>query len=195
MKILAIGASNNADSINRKLAAFAAGLIADAVVETLNIDDYELPLFSDARENQMGQPQLARDFHAKIASADGLVVSFAEHNGSYTAAHKNLFDWVSRIDKEVFQHKPVVFLATSPGPGGASSVLASAVDSAVFFGADLVGSLSVPNFFENYDIEANHVVNHFVLKQLVARMNLLRSRVLSNSMLKDIASTAGFPFS
>lgn len=146
MKILAIGASNNPDSINQALAVYTAGLIAGADVDTLNIDDFEMPIFSDAREAQLGQPAQARAFFARIAAADALIISFAEHNGTYTAAFKNLFDWVSRIDKRVFQGKPAVFLATSPGPGGAASVLATAVDSADYYGADLVDSLSVPNF-------------------------------------------------
>jgi NAD(P)H-dependent FMN reductase len=29
---------------------------------------------------------------AKIATADALITSFAEHNRSYSAAYKNLFD-------------------------------------------------------------------------------------------------------
>gem|GEM_PF-3746323 len=33
---------------------------------------------------------MAHDFLAKLESADALVISFAEHNGSYSAAYKNL---------------------------------------------------------------------------------------------------------
>lgn len=195
MKIIAIGASNNRQSINRQLATFAANLVPDATVETVDIADYELPLFSDERESQMGQPRLARAFFEKLGSADGLVVSFAEHNGSYTAAYKNLFDWASRINKEVFQGTPAVFLSASPGPGGASSVLASAVDSAGYFGADLVASLALPNFHHNFDASAGQISNHFVLKQLVERMNLLHSKIRRARMLVDVATTAGYPYS
>ena len=193
MKIIAIGASNNRQSINRQLASFAAKLIPEATVETVDIADFELPLFSDEREGQMVQPRLARAFFEKLGSADGLVISFAEHNGSYTAAYKNLFDWTSRISKEVFQGKPAVFLSTSPGAGGASSVLASAVESAEFFGADLVASVSVPSFYDNFDVEAGHITNHFLLKQLVQKMNLLRSKTISRRMLEDAVYTAGYP--
>lgn len=150
MKILAIGASNNPDSINQALAIYTASLISGAEVETLHIDDFEMPIFSDAREAELGQPDQARAFFSRIAAADALVVSFAEHNGTYTAAFKNLLDWVSRIDKRVFQGKPTLFLSTSPGPGGAASVLATAVNSAQFYGADLVDSVSVPNFETHY---------------------------------------------
>ena len=117
MKILAFGASNNRNFINRILATYAANLIEGAIVEAIDIHDYEMPIFSDEREELLGYPEAARAFFAKIDEADALVISFAEHNGSYTAAYKNLFDWASRIDSKVFQGKPAVYLATSPGAG------------------------------------------------------------------------------
>ncbi len=84
----------------------------------------------------------------KIAESEAIIISFAEHNGSYSAAYKNLFDWCSRINPKVFQNKPVVMLVTSPGPGGAGRVLA-ATTSAPYFDADLKGSLSIPSFYDN----------------------------------------------
>ena len=173
MKVLAFAASNSSQSINRTLATYAANLIEDAEVETLDIADYEIPIFSEDREKELGQPEKARAFYRKIGEADALIVAYAEHNGSYTAAYKNLFDWTSRINNAVFQHKPALFLSTSPGPGGASSVLASAVNSAAYFAADVKASLSVPSFHENFDLEANKLVNSEIeqeLKQAVKQL-------------------------
>ena len=166
MKVLAFAASNSKKSINRTLANYAANLIENAQVELLDINDYEMPLFSIDREVELGSPQQAKDFFGKIAAADAIVVSFAEHNGSYTAAYKNLFDWVSRIDTKVFQQKPVVYLSTSPGPGGAKNVLASAVQSGPHFGADLKSSLSIPSFHTNFDQDANTVTNIDIQREL-----------------------------
>lgn len=155
MKILAFAATNSSQSINKKLATHAAELLAqsssDNTMEILDINDYELPLFSLDRENKLGKPDLAKAFFDKIGSADAVIISFAEHNGSYTAAYKNLFDWASRIDQKVFQGKPMVLLSTSPGPGGARSVLAAAETSSPFFGGNVKASLSVPNFYENFN--------------------------------------------
>lgn len=134
MKILTFGASNSKTSINKALAQFTATLVPGAEIEVLDLSDYDLPIFSEDLEKDIGQPPAARKFFEKIGGADEVIVSFAEHNGSYSAAYKNLFDWASRIDQKVFQDKPTVFLATSPGPGGAGSVLASAKGSARFFG-------------------------------------------------------------
>jgi chromate reductase len=173
MNILAFGTSNNTQSINRTLATYTAQLAENASVHTLNIHDYEMPIFSEEREQALGQPPEAKAFYETIAAADALVVSFAEHNGSYSAAWKNLFDWTSRIDKEVFQNKPVVFLSTSPGPGGAASVLASALNSAEFFGARVIASLSVPSFHDNFDMEASQVVNTDIQAALQTAMQQL----------------------
>jgi len=105
MKIIAFGGSNSKNSINKKLATYASSLFVNASVEILDLNDYALPLFSVDLEKEIGQPQLAKDFLDKIASADFLVVSLAENNGNYSAAFKNLFDWSSRHAKEVFQQK------------------------------------------------------------------------------------------
>lgn len=167
MKVLAFAASNSEQSINQKLAKFTAHLVVGAEVEMLDINDFEMPIFSTLRENQLGQPAQAKAFFKKVGEADAIIISFAEHNGSYTAAYKNLFDWTSRIDMKVYQSKPVIMLATSPGPGGASSVLATATGSAPYFAAELKASVSVPSFFDNFDIETGLITNEDIKGELV----------------------------
>jgi len=54
MKILAFAASSSSQSINQKLARFAASLLEQAQVEMLDINDYEMPLFSTDREQVLG---------------------------------------------------------------------------------------------------------------------------------------------
>lgn len=170
MKLLAFAASSSSKSINKQLAIYAASLVEGAEVEILDINDYEMPIFSQDREELLGQPELAQQFFAKLGEADGIIISFAEHNGSYTAAYKNLFDWTSRIDMKVFQNKPMVLLATSPGPGGAASVLAAASGSAPYFAADVKGSLSIPSFFDNFDMEQQTLRNPELQASLIAAL-------------------------
>ena len=166
MKVLAFAASSSTKSINKTLANYAASLVTGAEFELLDINDYEMPLFSQDREEELGQPQAAKDFFAKLGEADAIIISFAEHNGTYTAAYKNLFDWTSRIDQQVFQNKPVVYLATSPGPGGAASVLAAATHSAQYFAANVKASLSIPSFYDNFDMETQKLTNPELNAQL-----------------------------
>lgn len=170
MKVLAFGASSSKTSINKSFASYAAHLIPNAEVEVLDLNDYELPLFSTDKEAEIGQPELAKQFFNKIGQADALVISFAEHNGSYTAAYKNLFDWTSRIDMKVYQNKPMILLATSPGPGGAANVLAAAKGSAPFFAADVKADFSLPSFYDNFDQQASAFNNQELAQQLAAEV-------------------------
>jgi NAD(P)H-dependent FMN reductase len=162
MKLLAFAASSSSKSINKQLATYAASQVKHkkgVEVETLDINDYEMPLFSEDKEALLGQPQLAKDFYTKLGQADAIIIAFAEHNGSYTAAYKNLFDWTSRIDQKLFQNKPMVFLATSPGLGGAASVLNAAMGSAPYFAGEVKASLSIPSFYDNFDMEKQTLTN------------------------------------
>ncbi|MES2163718.1 MAG: NAD(P)H-dependent oxidoreductase [Pseudomonadota bacterium] len=177
MKVLAFAASNSSKSINKKLATYAAGLVDGAEVDLLDLNDYEMPLFSIDREAASGHPAQAKAFLQKIAACDAMIISFAEHNGSYSAAFKNLFDWCSRIEPKVFQNKPMVLLATSPGARGGASVLAAATGSAPFFGGHVKASLAIPSFNDNFDLERG-VLKH---EELNARL------VSAVAMLKEVA--------
>lgn len=176
MKLLAFAASSSSKSINKQLATYAALQVAhsDGVeVEILDINDYEMPLFSQDKEEVLGQPPQAKDFFAKLGQADAIIISFAEHNGYYSAAYKNLFDWTSRIDKKLFQNKPMILLATSPGPGGAGSVLAAATASAPYFAGDVKASVSIPNFYDNFDSEKQVLTNPELVEKLQSAVALL----------------------
>lgn len=163
MKILAFAASSSKQSINKQLVTHATTTLSElhgnTETEIIDINDFEMPIFSLDREAEFGQPAEAQSFYKKIGDADAVIISFAEHNGSYTAAYKNLFDWTSRISQKVFQGKKMILLATSPGPGGGKNVLGSAVTSAPHFGADVKASLSIPSFFENFDTDAGDIKN------------------------------------
>lgn len=173
MKLLAFAASTSKKSINKQLVTYAANLLTDATADVLDLNDYELPLFSVDKEAELGKPALAQAFLDKIAASDAIVISFAEHNGSYSAAYKNLFDWCSRVNAKVFQGKPMVMLSTSPGARGGASVLAAATGSAPFFGGEVKASLSVPTFYENFDVEKQEFKNEELKTKLVAALATL----------------------
>lgn len=152
-KIIAFGASSSKASINKQLATYAANQFQNATVEVLDLNEFEMPIYSVDKEKDNGIPQLAQDFYAKLGTADVIVISFAEHNGAYSAAFKNIFDWTSRINAKTFQEKPMLLLATSPGPRGGSSVLEIAKNRFPFQGAVVKGSFSLPSFNDNFDAE------------------------------------------
>ncbi len=164
-KIIAFGASSSKNSINKKLATYTANLFENAKVEILDLNDYEMPIFSVDKEAN-GFPKEAQAFLDKIAEADLLVVSMAEHNGNYTAAFKNILDWTSRITGKVFQGKKMLLMATSPGARGGKSVLDISKDRFPRHDANLVGTFSLPSFYENFD-NANGIINNDLKNELL----------------------------
>jgi len=149
-KILAFGASNSIHSINKKLAIYAANQMEDAVITVLDLNDFEMPIYSIDRENKSGIPDLAVQFKNHIKEADGLIISFAEHNGAYTTAFKNIMDWMSRLEGSIWENKPMFLLATSPGGRGGKSVLTLAANSFKFMNSSPLISFSLPSFNKNF---------------------------------------------
>ena len=153
MKVLAFGGSTSSKSINRQLANYAASQISGAEVTELDLRDFTLPIYSSDEEEANGLPADARRFAELIQSHDAVVVSLAEHNGSYTAAFKNLYAWTSRIEQKVWAGKPMLLMATSPGGRGGASVLEAAKATFPRMGADLRATFSLPSFDEQFDAE------------------------------------------
>lgn len=159
MKLIAFGGSNSSKSINKMLATYASSLFENAEVEILDLNDFEMPLFSVDREKEIGQHETAKKFLAKLASADILVISLAENNGIYSTAFKNIYDWCSRIDNEVFQQKPMLLMATSPGGRGGKGVLEFANGNLPRHGANIKALFSLPSFYTNFDVENKKISN------------------------------------
>jgi len=175
MKLLAIPASNSKKSINKSLLGYAATLVENSNASILDLNDYEMPIYNIDLEEAHGIPDAATKLRQEIGDADAIVISLAEHNGSYTAAFKNTLDWMSRIDRDIFQSKKMILLATSPGPGGASRVLEFATTSMPFFGGEVIDSFSLPSFYDNFSYEENVIKDKELDKQLAATMRKLNA--------------------
>lgn len=165
MKILAFGASTSSESINRQLANFAANQIQNAQVTDLDLRSLSLPLYSSDEEQANGIPDDARRLFELIGDHDAVVISLAEHNGSYAAAFKNLYDWASRVEQKLWQGKPMLLLSTSPGPRGGATVMEAAKATFPRMGADLRASFSLPSFHDNFDVNQG-VLNADLAAQL-----------------------------
>lgn len=174
MKIIAFAGSNSKNSINKKLAIYAASLFERAEIEILDLNDFELPLFSVDVEKELGKPEIARSFLNKMSSADIIVLSLAEHNAAFSVAFKNIYDWASRQDKVVFANKPMLLLATSPGRNGGKFVLEVAQISLPKYGGNIKATFSLPVFNDNFDVEANRISNEeydSALREIVKNFN------------------------
>ncbi len=169
-KIIAFGASSSKTSINKQLATYVAHLFQNVSIEILDLNDYEMPVFSLDKEKESGIHPLAQQFYEKLGTADLIIISFAEHNGAYSAAFKNIFDWTSRINSKTFQEKPMLLLSTSPGPRGGATVLEIAKNRFPFQGGVIKGSFSLPSFGANFDSEKG-IINTDLKSQLFEIVN------------------------
>jgi len=148
--IIAFAGSNSKTSINKQLAVYASSLVENVEVTTLDLNDFELPVYGMDLENEKGIPENAQKFLDAIKSSDGIVLSLAEHNGAYSTVFKNLFDWMSRINGKLWSEKPMLLMASSPGARGGVTVLEIAKGRFPFMGGNIVADFSLPSFFDNF---------------------------------------------
>ena len=148
-KIIALAGSTSSTSINKQSVTYATTLLNDAEIEILDMNDFQVRIFS-VDEEKKGFPDLIRELKDIFYSADGFMISLAEHNGSYASAYKNTIDWVSRLERKVFNNKPMLLMAASPGARGGVSVLGDARAYYPNLGANIVAEFSLPKFSENF---------------------------------------------
>lgn len=177
MKLLAFAGSSSRHSINHELVKFTLKSFPEAEVNLLDLNDFEMPLFSVDREREDFPPQ-AQQFLDAIAEADAIICSMAEHNRNFTAAFKNLFDWCSRLNVKVFQSKKMLLMSTSPGGFGGGNAMNIAKNTFPAFGAEIVESFSLPKFYENFDTE-NGVIQQELAHELQGKIEQFKKAIIS----------------
>jgi len=161
-KIITIAGSNSQKSINKSLIGYTAGLLENIEIISIDFNDYILPIYSVDFEAENGIPTAVKKLNRLFDTADGFVVSLAEHNGSYTAVFKNTIDWLSRMNMKIWREKPMLLMATSPGGRGGSSVLQAASAYFPFMGASITDTFSLPSFYDHF---TNGIISETSLKQ------------------------------
>lgn len=146
MKILAFAGSNSSTSINQQLIRCTVGFLPNS--EVIQLMDYAAPIYSEDLERMEGIPSGIKKLHQKLDEADALVISVGEHNGNISAFFKNLLDWLSRHKRDFLLGKKTMLMAASPGRNGGSTALRIMEDTLPYFGAEVIGTLSVGNFYE-----------------------------------------------
>jgi len=173
-KVIAFAGSNSKKSINKELVKFTASKLNNVETTVLDLNDFEVPMYGIDFENESGIPENTKKLNDLLTNTDGIILSLAEHNGSYAAVFKNIFDWMSRIDKEVFKNKPMLLMATSPGGRGGAGVLATAKNTFPHLGGNIVADFSLPSFYDNFK-DGNLVNKDLNLKLESAVINLKNS--------------------
>lgn len=173
MKVLAFAGTNSRNSINKALLNYALSLAEGIEVEWVDLNDYEMPIYSIER-NEEGVPAPAQLFKKKLNEADAIACSLAEHNGAFSTAFKNLYDWTSRIDMNVFGNKPMLLMSTSPGQRGGASVFELACNTFPWFGGNIVAKFTLPSFGEKFDLASGKITDQEADKQLREQVALWR---------------------
>ncbi len=150
-KILVIGGSNSIKSINKKLAIYAAKKLENVQLDIIDLNDFAMPIYGIDYELEYGIPEKALEFDHIISKTDALIISLAEHNGSYSVAFKNILDWLSRIDQKVWKNKPMLLMATSPGKRGGANVLEAAKKFFPHLGGTIIKDFCLPSFNTNFN--------------------------------------------
>jgi len=175
MKILAFAGSTSSTSINRELVKFVLKDFQNEEINFIDLNDFDMPVFSVDREKK-GFPEQAQQFLKAIEESDVIICSLAEHNRSYSAAFKNIFDWSSRINVKVFQDKPMFLMSTSPGGYGGGNVMNTAKTFFPQFAADIKDHFSLPKFYENFDLESG-IINPEILKDLKDKIENFKNQI------------------
>jgi NAD(P)H-dependent FMN reductase len=120
LKVLVFAASLRAESLNRKLAAFAAKVArqAGASVDLADMRDFDVPLYDGDVETAQGIPASARELQRRLLASDAFIVSSPEYNGSMAGTIKNLIDWGSRFRPQPFDGRHGLLLSASPSLAG-----------------------------------------------------------------------------
>ncbi len=114
-KILGISGSLRTGSVNSKLIREAARLYGETEFEEA---DLNLPLYNGDDEDRDGLPASVQTLVEQIAAADGIVISTPEYNAAIPGVLKNAIDWLSRIEDQPFNGKPIAIMGASKGALG-----------------------------------------------------------------------------
>lgn len=161
-KIITIAGSNSQKSINASLITYTNSLLDNVDIVSIDLNDYVLPIYGADFEAENGIPTAVKRLDELFNTADGFIVSLAEHNGSYAAVFKNTIDWLSRVNTKIWREKPMLLMATSPGGRGGATVLQSASAYFPFMGANITDTFSLPSFHYNFK---NGEINDEYLKE------------------------------
>ena len=169
-KILAFGASNSKNSLNKQFAYYVAGQVEGADATLIDLKDFDMPLYCIDTQKEEGFPEKAEAFNQLLEEHDAFIISLAEHNQNYTASFKNIIDWVSRIDRKMWKGKPVLLLSTSPGGRGGRNVMDIALKNMSIMGANIIDSFCLPSFYENFKPEAG-ITNEELSKEFQPKLD------------------------
>ena len=132
VRLVALAGTTREGSFNQRLLDLAAAAAAEAgiAVTPVSLADYDLPLYSHAREAN-DFPEAAKALKALFVAHDGYLIATPEYNGSIPPLLKNAIDWASRptdgesaVALSAYRGKVAGLMSASPSPFGGLRALA-----------------------------------------------------------------------
>ncbi|MEU8715871.1 MULTISPECIES: NAD(P)H-dependent oxidoreductase [unclassified Streptomyces] len=116
LRVLVLGASVRAGSLNARLASLVRDLMAGsgADVDLATLREFGMPLYDGDMEEAEGLPPGALALHDRLDRSDAFVIASPEYNASVPGLLKNAIDWVSRIRPQPFKTKHALLVSASP---------------------------------------------------------------------------------
>jgi chromate reductase len=143
MNVLVISGSTRRGSLNTRLGRLVAELRPSDMI-TIYRGLARLP-FYDADLEAEGAPLEVGDLRAAVASADVVVITTPEYNGTIPGLLANALDWLSRPHgRSALRDKPLLVLSASPSPGGGKGAAEHLRAVLSRIGADVRPGFSVP---------------------------------------------------
>jgi NAD(P)H-dependent FMN reductase len=120
LRVLVLGASLRAGSLNDRLASLAARSIErrKGIVDRVTMAEVDCPSYDGDVEHDAGKPEGAETFCQRLKAADAFVIASPEYNASVPGFLKNLVDWVSRFRPQPFNGKQGFLMSASPSMVG-----------------------------------------------------------------------------
>ncbi|OQA96031.1 MAG: NADPH azoreductase [Bacteroidetes bacterium ADurb.Bin217] len=175
MKILLFSGSNSSESINQAFIEFVSLHIPNHEATVIDLRYFPSPIYSPDLEQKSGKPSAIVALHSLFSSHDAFIIACPEHNGSIPAHFKNTIDWISRIEKKLFQQKPVVLFAVTPGAGGAKQVLSHLTDLIPRWGGILYSAIGIPNYTEGMNFQNYFDINKHTYEAVLEALQKLNT--------------------
>jgi chromate reductase, NAD(P)H dehydrogenase (quinone) len=120
VRVLVFAASLRAHSLNDRLAALAADVVAakGGVVDRATMAEFDGPSYDQDVEAADGIPEGPRRLRDRLVEADACVLAAPEYNASVPGCIKNAIDWASRHRPQPFNGRQFLLLSASPSMVG-----------------------------------------------------------------------------
>ena len=119
MKIFALAASLNTNSVNKKLIDIIGKELNSQghELDIGNFNDFTLPLFSPDIEKKQDHLDFVGQIVTRINFCDAIIFACPEYNYSISGSFKNFIDWLSR-QPNFWRTKKILLVSVSPALAG-----------------------------------------------------------------------------